>query len=214
MALIDLYTSSFRLPRRVCILAPGPGGKAHHGRIPGDAFVIAVNKAVLIPDVKPDLWMINHSDQDWYPAADVRYQGPRLYNHSAAVGARPPPPAGQDHLYYLPPERKLDAQALHLLDDGRIRFGGTIVASALQLAHHFGAREAILCGVDMSGNQYWDGVENPDASTRHMHGEEWLAVPLLNPLIRFLEGRGLRITTLSPTRLDVPLHDADQARAP
>lgn len=204
MALVDLYSSSLRLPPRVCILAPGPLGKEHYHRIPTEAFVVAVNKAVLIPEVKVDLWMINHSDQEWYAHADSLYQGPRLYNQEAALNARPPPASSPSHYFYAPPQRKLNASELHLLEDGIIRHGGTIVASALQFAFHFGAREVLLCGVDMSGNQYWDGKENPDTKVWHMHGEIWLAVELLNPLIQYLRQRGLEITSLSPTRLDVP----------
>lgn len=205
MALVDLYSSSLRLPSRVCILAPGPQGQAHYHRIPTDAFVVAVNKAVLIPEVKADLWMINHSDQEWYAHADSVYRGARLYNQQAALTANPAPAADPSHYVYVPPERKLSASELHLLEDGSIRYGGTIVASALQFAYHFGAREVLLCGVDMSGNQYWDGKENPDSRMWHLHGEIWLAVELLNPLIRYLRQRGLAISSLSPTRLEVPL---------
>jgi len=207
MALVDLYKSSFRLPPRVCILAPGLRGQEHYHRIPGDAFVIAVNRAVLIPEVRADLWMINHSEPDWYASGDKAYRGPRLYNHEAAMNAQPP--LAQDpspYLYYTPPQQKLSASGLHLLEDGIIRHGGTIVASALQLCYHFGAREVMLCGVDMSGNQYWDGAQNPDSRFWHMHGDVWLAVELLNPLIQYLRQRGLEITALSPTRLDVPPH--------
>ena len=48
MAARDLFQSNLRLPEKVCILAPGPNGKEHHGRIPADYEIVVVNKAVLI----------------------------------------------------------------------------------------------------------------------------------------------------------------------
>lgn len=203
MVLKNIYESDFRLSPKVCILAPGPNGKAHYDEIGRDWCVIAVNKAVMIPQVRPDMWMINHSNQDWYPAADEQFNGKRVYRLGAAPTAAPPLESGPWY-YYAPPDKRLDPNNLAEIEDGIIRFGGTVVASALQLAYHFGGREVFLCGVDMSGHDYWDATTNDDPAARVLHGETWEAVPYLNPLIEYLSGRGLRICSLSPTKLNVP----------
>jgi hypothetical protein len=109
--------------------------------------------------------------------------------------------------YYKPPEKRLDPNNLAEIEDGIIRWGSTVVATALQLAYHFGSREVFLCGVDMSGNEYWDNTSNGDADMLRLHGEEWDAVPYLDPLIAYLSERGLSVSSLSPTKLNVPLYD-------
>ncbi len=205
MPIMNIYGSSFCLPPKVCILAAGPNGRARYKEIPADFCVLAVNKAVLIAEVKADIWMINHAHQDWYAEAHAAFRGIRIYRYEAAMRARPSPIGLDNCYYYKPPEGRLDTRDLRALDDGVLRFGGTIAAAALQLAHHFGGREVLLCGVDMSGNEYWDGTPNRDVHDWSFHGEIWLAVEKLNPLIKYLgEEKGMKISTLSPTKLDVP----------
>jgi hypothetical protein len=212
MPLLNIYESDFRLPEAVCILAPGPNGKAYYDLIAGDWCVIAVNKAVLIREVRPDVWLINHSHQDWYPAAHEYFTGVRVYRLEAAVTAWPSPLELDLCYYYAPPEKRMDPGNLAELDDGIIRWGGTVVASALQLAYNFGARELFLCGVDMSGNEYWDNTSNGDQAMRDLHGEAWAAVPYLDALIKHLSGKGVGIYSLSPTKLNVPAYKPTAVR--
>ena len=59
MTTIDIFRTDFRLPEKVCILAPGPNGLGHYGEIPSDYEVIAVSKAVMIAEVpRKRLWMM------------------------------------------------------------------------------------------------------------------------------------------------------------
>lgn len=207
MAIDSIYGSAFRLSQNICILAPGPLGIPYYRFIPDDFCVVAVNKAALIPEVNADVWLVNHSDQEWYQAAHESFDGVRVYRHEAASTARPSPLHLDRCYYYDPPADKLDPLKLERLDDGIIRYGGTVVAAALQLAWHFGGRQIMLCGVDMSGNGYFDSSSNPDSSMQHFHGETWLAAEMLDRLISYLRLRkGLSITTLSPTKLALPLH--------
>lgn len=194
----DLFTSALRLPPRVCVVAPGPRGLEACGRIPEDCFVIAVSKAVLIPGLKADLWLMNHSDQDWYPAADAAFRGPRVYAWEAAQRVRRDWQPGW-YCYVAPPET-LAAEKLPPID-GFIRKGASVSSCAVQLAYNFGAREILLCGVDMAGDSYWDGTSNVQPT----HGETWPAVRAFDRLIRWLvEERGRKVHTLSETRLNVP----------
>ncbi|MCI0488168.1 MAG: hypothetical protein L0229_16395 [Blastocatellia bacterium] len=207
MSFTDIFQSGFRLREKVCILAPGPNGKGCYGEIPSDFQVIAVSKAVLIPEVRAELWMMNHVGQDWYDEADSKFEGVRVFMYEAAMKAEEKSLpfearlAGKRDCYYFePPDEALET-GVCLPVDGFIRIGATVSACALQFAYNFGASEILLCGVDMSGDGYFDDTSNAHPN----HGETWSAVERMNPLIKWMtEERGLKIFTLSRTKLDVP----------
>ena len=199
MFLPDVFDSDFELPsNKVCVLAPGPNGRGHYANIPADFCVVAVAKAILIPDIKADIWMMTHSHQDWYPQADAAFDGVRIYSYEAA--AAQPALSGKKNCYYFMPVRELlDPDVIKPIE-GLIRYGGTIVGNVIQLAYNFGAKEILVCGADMSGDGYWDGSLNFE----RQHGEVWDAVPRLNRLVKWLrDERNMRISTLSPTNIDL-----------
>jgi hypothetical protein len=203
MLAIDVFQWTFRLPPKVCILAPGPNGRGHYYEIPADHVVIAVSKAVLIDDVphKP-IWMMNHATQEWFPAANARFRGMRVFSADALreVGT-PLDPAGSWYFFEAPPD-ELSPETVDRVE-GAIRYGTTVSGCALQFAYNFGATRVLLCGVDLSGDDYFDGTRN----VHPHHGQTWPAVQTLNALIRWLrEERGVRVASLSETRLDVPSH--------
>lgn len=198
----DVLASGVRLPERVCVVAPGPNGREAHCRIPPGACVIAVSKAVLIPEVKADLWMMTHSHQDWYAAADAAFTGMRVYSYQAARAARPSLAQRPGCYGFRLVQDQLHPRLMKPID-GMIRRGGTVTGCAIQLAYNLGAREILLCGVDMSGDGYFDGSLNPE----RVHGDTWLAAARLNVMIRWLrEAKGVAVATLSPTRLEVPAY--------
>ena len=201
MSFTDIFQSGFRLSEKVCILAPGPNGRGHYGEIPADFQVIAVSKAVLIAEVRREIWMMNHVGQDWYDQANSKFEGVRVFMYEAAMEAEPRLAGRKDCYYFKPPDEALETEVRHPVD-GFIRIGATVSACALQFAYNFGASEILLCGVDMSGDEYFDDTAN----LHPHHGETWPAVQRMNPLIRWMvEERGLKIFTLSPTKLDVPI---------
>ena len=194
----NIFESDFSLPKKVCILAPGPNGKAHYAEIPRDFCLIAVANAVLIPEVGPDIWMMNHADQEWYERAESSFEGICIFG-DAAMKIRPELPGKKVCYYFEPPVEPLNRDMSASIE-GVIRIGGSIVGCALQLGYNFGAKEILLCGVDMSGDGYWNGTAN----TQVKHGETWSTVERLNPLIRWLwERKGISVYTLSPTKLNV-----------
>jgi len=204
MAWLDIFQTDFRLPRKVCVLAPGPNGRGRYHLIPPEYFVIAVAKAVLIAEVAADLWIMNHVGQDWYRQADRSYDGPRAYSIDAARRIREQSQRRADWYYFHLAEEDLREDVL-LPIEGTIRCGTTVSGTAIQLAYNLGAREILLCGVDMSGDTYFDRSLNPHP----YHGETWPAVRRLNPLIRWMrKEKGIEIATLSPTKLDVPQRPA------
>ncbi len=203
MAYVNIFDSGFRLPDKVCILAPGPNGKRHYSRIPAGFCVIAVSRAVLIPEVRAKVWMMNHADQPWYAEAEASFSGVCIFG-DGAMEARPLLTGKQACYYFTPAEEPLDPDQLRPID-GVIRLGGSIVGCALQLAYNLGAAEILLCGADFSGDEYYNGDLNPQPT----HGETWPAVQRINPLIRWLmEEKSIKVSTLSPTRLAVPSYQA------
>jgi hypothetical protein len=201
-AIRELFGSGWRLPAKVCIVAPGPNGRSHYGEIPEDYYKIALSKAALIPAVRASVWIMCHTQQDWYGEASASFRGVRIYGDAAARQAEQELLAlGCECYCFYPPPDSLSPEVRPV--EGAIRVGGSISGIALQIAYNFGARDILLCGVDMSGDGYFDGTMNVQPS----HGDTWGAVKNLNPLIRWMiEKRGLRIHTLSPTRLDVAMH--------
>jgi hypothetical protein len=201
MPAIDVFRSTLRLPATACILAPGPNGRPHYGKIPGDCAIIAVSKAVMIPNVpRKDIWMMNHATQGWFEGANAAFAGQRVFSAPALreAGDRIDPEA--TCYYYEPAPDQLTPENVHRVD-GAIRYGSTVSGCAVQLAYNFGARRILLCGVDMSGDDYFDGTSNVHVS----HGEVWSAVRTIDALVRWLrEARGVQVETLSETRLDVP----------
>ncbi len=212
MAFFEIFESDFALPPSVCILAPGLKGKPHYTDIPDDCCVIALNKAVLIPDVRIDVWLMNLDDQDWFETANAAFDDVRVFwreEESLAcdltVEKRLLAIDNTDCYYF-----RVLRPGLHHLRTGvsieqligpHILSGGTVTGAALQLAYHFGAREVLLCGTDMSGDAYWDGSVGEQLG----HGEIWSCIGELNTLIRWMtQTHGITVTTLSPTKLDVP----------
>ena len=200
MFLPDVFDSDFELPGdKVCVLAPGPNGRGHYPNIPADFCVVAVAKAILIPDIKADIWMMTHSHQGWYPQADASFDGVRIYSYEAAMAVQPSLSEKKNCYYFMPVREMLDPDVIRPIE-GLIRYGGTIVGNAIQLAYNFGAKEILVCGADMSGDGYWDGSLNLE----RQHGEVWDAVPRLNRLVKWLrEEKNMSISTLSPTNINL-----------
>jgi hypothetical protein len=148
-----------------------------------------------------------HASQDWYDEADAKFTGVRVFGFEAALEANAKREGTAGCYYFKPPEEPLEEHVVRPVE-GFIRYGATIVGCAVQFVYNFGAREIILCGADMSGDAYWDGTSN----VHPHHGETWGAAGRLSPLIRWLiEKKNVAVSSLSPTKLDVPRY---RARAP
>ena len=212
-----IFDTDFRLPSKVCILAPGPNGKTHYADIPDDYTVLAVNKAVLIDAVEADAWLMNLADQAWFEAANAVFEGVRVFwreepdspDYNPAVEKRLSAAYTQNTYYFRIQRPGLDENTMPLFSitdmDHAILSGGTVSGAALQLAYHFDVREVLLCGVDMSGTTYWDGTVS---EMEQWHGDVWHSAKAVDFLIKeVLSKKGIIVTTLSPTRLDVPYWD-------
>ena len=156
---------------------------------------------MLIPDLGPAIWMMTHSDQPWFPGANRDFRGIRVFSRDAALHAAAALRDTPDVYHFVPPSDSFLELAVSRPLDRVIRYGATVSACAVQFASSFGAREILLCGVDLSGDEYFDGTVNPNAN----HGEPWPAAMRLQALLRpLIDERGVSVATLSPTRLELP----------
>ena len=200
MTSIDVFRSDFRLPARVCILAPGPNGRGHYSQIPSDYQVITVSKAVTIGGLPPDtIWMMCHANQPWFEEANAGFRGLRIFGHVALEEAESYLDPRGTYYYFRASEGTLEPETMGRVD-GAIHRGTSVSGCALQFAYNFGALQILLCGVDMSGDAYFDGTQN----VCETHGDVWHAARRMNLLIRWMEEqRGVQVATLSETKLHV-----------
>ncbi|MCJ8288568.1 MAG: hypothetical protein HRT58_00945 [Crocinitomicaceae bacterium] len=205
----NVIDTGMTLGKKVCIVAPGPNGVNHYDEIPDDFSIIAVNKAILIDELTPSWWVIAHTDNSWFNTPDKTYSGVRVYNQSIVSHiSETARMVSGDKVYYFPVDEKESLQEEVVLPvEGKIRTGATVAALAIQLAYNIGAREILLCGVDMSGNGYWDKSENENPNVLNLHGDTWCAVSRLNPLLDYMKNElNVTISTLSPSKLNVPFY--------
>lgn len=198
---VDIFQSDYYFPPRVDILAPGPNGKPHWGRL--GPWVVAVNRAGLIP-VDPDAWMVSDwwaLRTDWFADVFISFDGLKLFSAGLdRIGG-----CGADYTFKLLDGREcvmpLGTGTYDEPIPGLLRPDGSVSASAVELAARRGAREIVLCGVDMCGDTYYDGglCRAVDCD----HKGEWAYTPYFNSLIRWIEQQGITITSLSPTALEV-----------
>lgn len=202
---VDVAESDLRLARKVCIVAPGRNGRSHYERIPVDFQIVAVSKAVLIPGLRAAVWIMTHSDQPWFAEANRSFHGIRLFSYDAALHAADALQGTPECYCFVPPSDSFLEPQMSRGLDGVIRYGATVSGCAIQVAYLFGATSILLCGVDLSGDEYFDETVNANAN----HGDTWPAVQRLQPLLTHLiENKRLSVATLSPTRLDLPTFGA------
>jgi len=198
----SIFASGITLPEKVFIVASGPNGRDYYHRIPDDSYTIAVNKAVLISDIHPDMWILNSMNKkvrSWFEEADHNFEGIRIFKQKC-LNKMPDELARNTCFSYAPNASLEDTSSP--LQAGTLYSGGTVTGFAIQIAARLGAKEVILCGADMSGQNYWDGSATDHAD----HGELWHHTENLSRLIQHLcKGNSLNIRSLSPTKLDVPV---------
>lgn len=208
--ILDIHEAPVRMPETVFIVGSGPRGKAHYRDIPADAYVIVLNRAVMIPfDLKvpwkPSAWIVidwRACEKDWWAEADRLADCIRIFScgtgqRSAAYqGATPETAAGRlfvfEHVpldtvrrrFEPPPER-------------RVRPDGTVAGAAMWIAQLLGARETVLVGVDMGGDADYAGSLPAD----RRHGTRWSACSRLELQIEWQRRHGIVVSSMSPTRL-------------
>jgi uncharacterized Rossmann fold enzyme len=207
---IDRQTDIFNhldelsLTDRIYVVAPGKNGAKHYNKLDKDCFTIIVNKACQLDIPRRDLWMVadptvynlkSRGLVDWFAegyktCSDIacfdsgtllEYFKEVKYTHEWAE---------EIHTEFIPPT------------ENKMRGGITISGRAVQMAYWLGAKEIVLCGVDLSGMHYFDDT---DRGTVAQHHTAWKRVlPLFQELCKWIQGEGVKIYTISDTALDIP----------
>ena len=197
----NILNSSVRLPSTVYIVAGGPNGKKYYHSIPDDGYIIAVNQSVLIPEITPDMWVLNSMNKTtrpWIRKAHQSFKGTRVFKQNC-VEKTPKYIQKSDHFIYVPNQKNEPSNSTRILP-GILRGGGTVSGYAIQIAAHLGARNIILCGVDFSGQTYWDGK----TGNHRKHGDVWSYKAAADKIVQDLHKEyDLNITSLSPTKLNI-----------
>lgn len=215
---IDILQSGFMPGHTIYILAPGPKGKPYWSEIPDNAFVIAVNQAIEIPNVNKSIWLCADKtlpEKKWFkknlielleacnPLNDVILPTPvildaliqLILNEGVLLDSYP------ETSYFFKQGRTL-AKSTSECETGVLRGGATISSQAVQLAFLLKVKHIILCGVDMEGHYYYDGTKTDNVQMPR--GEEkWLARQWFKALIIWIRKQGIEITSLSPTALEL-----------
>ena len=209
----DILKVDWKFPTdEVYILAPGPNGKDYYDCIPADAWVIGVNKAIMLRDKAPiSIWLCADGtlpEQGWFDSIAKQVIGEK---HPLAVSSSPTACFDKGELftrypdipYYFCHGQTLRRSPRFAPEQGVLCSGGSISGQAAQLAYWLGAKRIVLVGVDMVGKTYFDGTDNinprllPDGTSKHCR--------MLTGLCQWLKARGTETVSLSPTALNVPV---------
>jgi len=207
----DILQLDWKFPSdEVYILAPGPNGKAHYDRIPADAWVIGVNKAIMLREQAPiSIWLCADGTlpkQEWFDDAvktvinenfqlSLSSSPTACFDKGVLLATYPDVP------YYFTHGHALRRSPKFAPEQGVLCSGGSISGQAIQLAYWLGAKCIVMVGVDMTGGTYFDGTANlnprllPDGTSKHCR--------MLNGLCQWLKARGVDVVSLSPTALGV-----------
>jgi hypothetical protein len=163
----EIFSSDFRFPEKVCLIAPGPTAIDSLPLIPVDFARLAVNKAVLIPGAKANFWVMNQLTRNsltYFTEADKMFAGTRIFRLPTAwLSRKQVAPRDRDRCFWF---MALQSPGECITDNSFpplsrcVRSGVTVAGCALQMLAALGASEILLCGLDMFGNRYWDGSEN------------------------------------------------------
>lgn len=197
------HLDELALTDRIQIVAPGANGRDYYDQLDPECFTIIVNKACEIPGIRRDLWMV--ADPTPYYALVRGHtnwfsEGLKTCEHIGCFNS-------QTMLEYFDKVKYTHEWAGEIFDTfiepmkNYIRGGLTITGMALQLAYWLGAKEIVLCGVDLSGNKYFDET---DRGVDAQHHTAWGRVlPLFQELVDWVQAHGVKVYSLSETALNV-----------
>ena len=210
---LDFFEATPKMPKLAVLLAPGPEGVPFLSDIPEHVHIVGVNKAGAMIQIND--WVVSDSNcckKPWFRGVDQRlkFLGPPKFRHtttcrrifSMTAAKRTPSfkyPGKNTHYVFNMASADYTGPA-----EKKLRKGGTVAASALWVMYYCGVKTAVLCGVDMSGNLYYDGSANPDKYYVGKHGDTWASTNALNRVIRWMQtAGGMEVFTLSPSKLNL-----------
>ena len=213
----DILKGKFRFTDDVYIVATGPNGREHYMDIPNDATVIVVNQAVDIQGIPKSIWMCEHStlpEKEWFQDAAKRHCG-RLNTERGLRNKNKVVPVFMDDAELNVYKTTFCFKHHGFLGgtnlDGKVwpdkTFGGaTISCRAMQIAYQLGARRIILVGVDMAGDDYFDGNKGNPKYAERRDGGKWTQRKAMDTVIEWIETHSdVELSSLSDTALRIPI---------
>jgi len=214
----DILKSGLRFDGDIYIVGSGPNGKAHYKDIPKDAVVMVVNKAINIADIPKSLWICEDGTlplQEWFTDA-VKRMNTRQFDLADLQNPNLAVPVFADcdamngfHASYCFSHDGFIAGAASpdgRIDAGKLYGGATIACRALQIAFQLGAKRIFLCGVDMAGDEYFDGTKCDPKYSEREGGGAWTIRKAFDKVIKWVDKNSeCEVYSLSKTALTVPL---------
>ena len=213
----DIIKRKHKVPERVCILGPGvnAANEDAYKKITAD-YIIAVNYAVLISqsEALKNKWPLNREIDAWcimaydveavpwfkkmFPLLKLR----RYFSTNTCIDVVGIPlPWNDDEFYTMNLAKRYVKTDDYDPARGKFQPSTTVIGVAASVAYECGAKYIELCGCDLFGNIYYDNTK------RGL--DKWADAPhvdckRLESLLKYLEGQGLKIVSLSTTALDIP----------
>lgn len=186
--------------KTVCVVATGPNGADRYQYIPPNAFIIAVNGAIDIPDIEADLWMcvdLNVRKEQWFWDNLPGSRDIAVFSYS--LGMAMDDEIAPRWFVKQGPQLEESDPEIHSND---IRTAVSVTGSAMQLAYNLGAKYISIIGADFSGAQYWNGTTARDAVN---NDKNWTPAKYkLDRMIEWMIDRDISLESLSPTKLKIP----------
>lgn len=181
--------ADWTLPDTVYILGSGATAAEAIWRIPSDACVIALNKAILAYQAAK-IWMCTTSaylKEEWWQHA-FSMPAIRLFSEHLSVFAE----ADYSFLHYPPWGREPQGWI-----PGVLRIA-TIAGCAVNLCYFKGVKKIVLCGVDMYGDTYFDGTTS---NHKFKKNSIWREQSALDSMFRAVKKEGIVVVSLTDTYL-------------
>ncbi len=175
---------------KVCIVGPHPSVTNAIQFIDPDAFIIALNRAVLIPEIDPDVFICADPvcpTEEWFKDA-LQRKVSRLFSREVVIEL--PSNVQVDMMFFQQTNLKTnDVEP----KKGELRYNGTVFAQALQACYWTGVREVEVAGVMLEGSEYFNG----EIQEKQKRGHWSTYVNICNALIKYLTVvKGMHITSL------------------
>ena len=132
----------------------------------------------------------------YFMEANTRFSGTRIFRLPTAWACRHQvSPRSSDQCFWFmarqAPNESITDKSFPALSKC-VRSGATVSGCALQMLATLGASEILLCGIDMFGNQYWDGSENVETNKLGV----WPHLSRMQKLVSTAQSQGVSVKNI------------------
>lgn len=220
MGVTDVFARLNRKPHQgtIYIVGAGPNGNQGIGKIPPDAVTVALNGAIR-HNRDFTYWMAFDCairQYPWWSSLVIPSCTTNVFGVTLVAEHLPTAECTSGRIvpHYefrfrptLSPQFKVEQRIKRRstpLIPGILRGGASIAGASFQFAAWAGAKKIVLCGVDMFGNDHFDGFKNLRMNPK----VEWPICTKLNWLVTGLKQfNGIDTVSLTKTNIKVPVVD-------